>query len=417
MKYATLSSKKIWVLIGTRPEAIKQIPVYKALVEKFGKEAVALVGTGQHHQLIDQVLVPFETTMDFNFQLMLPQQTPTSLSAAILAKLNDVFLEIKPDWIVVQGDTTSAAMAGYAAFLNHIKVVHNEAGLRSYDMHHPFPEEANRRLLTTVSDVHMAPTTLAQDALIQEGVNPKTIFLTGNSGIDSFLKMLERQPSPRVEELLTLAGDKKIVFMTAHRRENQGEGMDQWFHALRIFFQKNPHLYLLYPMHPNQLALAATKRYLSDLHNVCAIDPLGYEDCCHLIAHSLFVVTDSGGIQEEAASLGKQVVVCRKKTERMEAVHAGFATLVGTDIEKIISGMNWALENSRPRLQQKGVPINHFQSLYGHGHSGKKIAEIIYEKSMLIAPTKVRQTTEECGNMEPERSVVVPLKHSYGHLL
>jgi UDP-N-acetylglucosamine 2-epimerase (non-hydrolysing) len=368
--------RKIWVLVGTRPEVIKQAPVYIACREQFGPDAVALIGTGQHRELLDQALAHFDLELDEDLGIMREGQTPTSSAAAILSGLEPLLLSDPPEWIVVQGDTTSAAMAAWAAFHAGVRVGHNEAGLRTYDLAQPFPEEANRKLISVVADEHFAPTEHARRALLAEGCADERIHVTGNPGIDALRMTLAKPQPPRVTELLEDSAyeGREIVLMTAHRRENRGKGMDEWFATLRDWLEQHLDLDLVYPMHPNRAGYAAAVEHLDRRPQVRLIEPLDYAETCHLLRHSRFTITDSGGIQEEGATLGVPVVVCRRVTERPEAVDVGAAYLASTDAAPLRLGLDWAYEHSATRDRDTFDPI------FGDGQAGPRIARLLAER-------------------------------------
>jgi UDP-N-acetylglucosamine 2-epimerase (non-hydrolysing) len=362
---------KIWVVVGTRPEVIKQVPLYWACQEKFGKDNVKLIGTGQHRELLVQALEHFGATLDANFEIMKPGQSLSKVAAAVLERFDEALDKEMPDWVIVQGDTTTAAMSAIAAFHRKVKVAHNEAGLRSHDLSNPFPEEANRKLISAIADLHLAPTELARSALLREGIDPTKIHVVGNTGVDALLWTLKLPCPDSIQRLLEQQAAKKRrpVLLTAHRRENAGAVMDKWFQALRKFLASHPELCLVYPVHPNNLAREYTRRHLEDLDNVIITTPFSYLETAHLLRSCKFVVTDSGGIQEEAATLGIPTVVCRKTTERMEAVHAGIATLVDPDnIDVLIREMG---RNSSLTAPQPLYP-------FGHGSSSPAIAKLLH---------------------------------------
>ncbi len=382
-----INKKNFWVLVGTRPEVIKQVPLYLELVKRYGKDKVALIGTGQHRELLDQALGHFNIKLDINLSIMTADQTLSSSSAAVLHGISGLFAYGKPKWMIVQGDTTSAAMAAWAAFQSGVKVAHNEAGLRSYNLQHPFPEEANRKLIGVIADLHLAPTEYACQALLREGVDPKKIFVTGNSGIDA-LKWTLSQPTPNsVNELLSDLNKDGLspVLVTAHRRENR-ESMDEWFQALRSFLDSNSHLAVICPLHPNHAAKEAAEKHLGGLKQARIIPAMDYGQTCHLLSRCSFVVTDSGGIQEEASTLGVPVVICRKTTERMEAVHAGVAILAGTEPHSILKGMEWAAK--KERVRRNGLVFN----IFGDGNSSARIADLFSSESP--NENRIRPTTK-----------------------
>lgn len=371
MDQESLTGKKIWILVGTRPDVIKQMPVYLACCEKFGRDKVALIGTGQHRELLDQALDHFDLHLNHDLQVMKSGGTLNELAAAILQGMELLLRVQTPDWLVVQGDTTSAAMACWAGFQNHVKVAHSEAGLRSYNLQHPYPEEANRRLISLVADLHFAPTKDAKNVLLAEGIDPDRVLLTGNPGIDALrmtLDMPESEVSREIRERIE-RDQLKAVLLTAHRRENKGEGMAQWFEALGRFLERHTDLALIYPIHPNLAASGPAEKFLASNPRVFMKSSLTYAETCHLLECCQFVVTDSGGIQEEAAALGIPAVVCRKATERHEAIRAGLARLAGTLTEQVLEAMEWAYQT--PRLKAK----ERFHSFYGDGYSAQRIAE------------------------------------------
>jgi UDP-N-acetylglucosamine 2-epimerase (non-hydrolysing) len=364
--------QKYWVVVGTRREAIKQIPLYLELVRLHGPGLVALISTGQHRELLEQVFRHFGVRTDANLDIMKPGQSLSESSASILTGMNNLFRLHRPEWLIVQGDTTSASMAALAGFQHRVRIAHNEAGLRTYDLDHPFPEEGNRRLISGIATLHFAPTVRAKDALLGEGITEDSIHITGNTGIDA-LKWTLEQPRPQsIDFVLRSIRSKGLrpVLLTAHRRENCA-GMDDWFRALSHFLRLNPHLGLIYPMHPNHLARAAAEKHLTSLPQAHLIAPLHYGESCHLLSQCEVVVTDSSGIQEEAATLGIPTVICRKITERMEAVDQGLARIAGTDPDSILSALSWAVTRGRP--SNDGL-CNH---LYGDGSAAKKIAALM----------------------------------------
>lgn len=383
MDTKALQGKRIWILVGTRPEVIKQVPLYLACRERYGQNGVALVGTGQHRELLHQALAPFGVQLDVNLDVMKPNQSLTRSAADILTGMDTLFAQTKPEWIVVQGDTSSAAMAAIAAFHHGVRVAHNEAGLRSYDLLQPFPEECNRKLIAVVADLHLAPTTKAMGALRKEGIPEDRMCLVGNTGIDAMMMMLARPAPAAAAELLTDIRKMNCapVLLTAHRRENKAERVDAWFRALAEFVEAHKDLVLVYPMHPNNIGRDAADRHLRKLDRVRIVEPLDYPSTCHMLQASRFVVTDSGGIQEEGATLGLPVVVCRNTTERAEAVEAGYARLVGTDVKAVLEGMEWAnTRGAQPRTQTWP---------FGDGKSSARIAALLERSEAALTPSDV----------------------------
>lgn len=364
----------VWVVVGTRPDVIKQAPVYLACRERLGADRVALVGTGQHRELLAQALSHFELELDFNLDVMEPDQPLTDVSAAIVGGFGTILRRAAPRYLVVQGDTSTAAMAAWAAFQEGVPVAHNEAGLRSFDLTSPFPEEANRRLISMVASLHFAPTERARDNLLAEHVAPDSIHVTGNPGVDALLFTLARPSGEEVAGLASAIADRgsKLVLLTAHRRENMGDPMDRWFAALADFVQSRPDLELVYPIHLNNAGRAEAARHLM-CDRVHLVQPLGYAATCQLLARCHFVITDSGGIQEEAAALDLSTVVCRTTTERPEAIDAGCAVLAGTTPEPLREALDWAYL----RGSGNGGPI---RPVFGDGRSGARIAELLEER-------------------------------------
>lgn len=363
------------MVVGTRPEVIKQAPVYLACRDLLGTAHVSLIGTGQHRDLLDQALAHFSLELDTDLHVMLPDQTPLDTAAAVLAGLEPLMVSRRPSAVVVQGDTTTAAMAAWAAFHHGIVVAHNEAGLRTGDLAQPFPEEANRRLISMVADLHFAPTEHARDVLLDEGIAPAAITVTGNPGIDAMRMTLDQPVPRRARELLDRAAGegRELIFMTAHRKENRGSRMEEWFSTLASFLDAHEELELVYPMHPNQAGAEAAHHHLREIPGVRLIEPLDYAETCHLLRRCRFVITDSGGIQEEASTLGVPVVVCRATTERPEAVVAGASFLAGTDPGPLSKGLSWAHELGGRRYPDALNPI------FGDGHAAPRIAQALQD--------------------------------------
>ena len=372
----------IWIIVGTRPECIKQAPVFSACGDALGADHVSLVGTGQHRDLLQTALDDFGLTLDVNFDIMRPEQSLPKVMAAVLTQFEELVQRRKPERVVVQGDTTTACAAALAAFQMGIEVAHNEAGLRSNDLKNPFPEEANRRIISSIADLHFAPTELAEAALLREGVSKGRIHVVGNTGIDSLFHMLEQEPPGEVVDLVRRikATERKIVLLTAHRREAKGAGMESLFRALKQFLSHESSVAVVYPVHPNALGEAAAQAHISDLTDqVHIVPPMSYRAICHVMSESYFLVTDSGGIQEEGATLGIPTVVCRRVTERRVAVEVGIARVAGLETEGIIAALEWAYKYGQRR---KGVWT---ARPFGDGTAGARIAAV-------LAAAKGRQT-------------------------
>ncbi|SNT13820.1 UDP-N-acetylglucosamine 2-epimerase (non-hydrolysing) [Micrococcales bacterium KH10] len=336
---------KVMPVYGTRPEGIKMAPIVKALQASPNFD-VHLVVTGQHREMLAQVNETFGIRPHDDLDIFAHGQGIEAVTTRTLERLTPLLKTEKPDIVIAQGDTTSAFAAGLAAFYQQIPVVHVEAGLRTPSIWSPFPEEGNRRLLTRISSLHLAPTSGSRDNLIAEGVDPDTIAVTGNTVIDAFLEVAQSQQSFESAELQGVGEDgRRIVLVTSHRRESWGDPMRRTASALRRLAQQEPDVQFVLPLHANPLVRDIFRPALEDLENVLLTEPLGYTDFSRLTAMSTLVVTDSGGVQEEAPSLGKPVLVLREDTERPEAVTAGTALLIGTDEELIVSKVTELLHN------------------------------------------------------------------------
>ncbi|WP_426734665.1 non-hydrolyzing UDP-N-acetylglucosamine 2-epimerase [Glutamicibacter sp. 2E12] len=337
--------KKIMPIYGTRPEAIKVAPIVKALKEADEFECVVVV-TGQHREMLDQVNELFGITPDYDLDVIQPRQTLNGLLTKTIAGLDEIFEKEKPDAVVVQGDTTTSTAGAIAAFYRGIPVVHAEAGLRSYDIFSPFPEEANRKLTSQIASLHLAPTSLSKRNLERETFKGNDIVITGNSVIDALLTVVEKKvpfSDPKLEELVS--SDKRIVLVTTHRRENQGEPMRGIGRALAKLSKAEPDVEFILPLHRNPAVREALLPEIDGLPNVTLTEPLAYGEFTRIIDASTVVLTDSGGVQEEAPSLGKPVLVMRLNTERPEAVTAGTVRLIGTDEKRIFESVTELLHD------------------------------------------------------------------------
>jgi UDP-N-acetylglucosamine 2-epimerase (non-hydrolysing) len=378
--------KKILLCFGTRPEAIKMGPLYHEL--KKSKFEVKVCVTAQHREMLDQVLDFFEIVPDYDLDLMQANQTLNGLSSKILFKIDEVFTIEKPDLVLIHGDTTTSSMVALAAFHLGIKVGHIEAGLRTYNKQAPFPEELNRQLTSRIADIHFTPTQQATQNLLQEGISINTIVQTGNTVIDALFWAInkikkENYSHPEIEKLKQLIPlYKKIVLVTGHRRENFGEGFQNLCEAL-LEISKRDDVVIVYPVHLNPNVKDIVYSLLSNKVNIQLIAPVSYPAFVWLMQQSFLIVTDSGGIQEEAPSLGKPVVVTRTVSERPEGVLAGFSTLVGTDTTKIINTIQNILDN----FTEFANPMNP----YGNGDASKRIVEYLRSSTL-------RQTQERLGS-------------------
>ena len=343
--------KRLLTVFGTRPEAIKMAPLTKMLAVSEQFDAKVCV-TGQHREMLDQVLDLFEIEPDFDLNIMKSGQTLNDVTTSILLGLKPVLEDFKPDVVLVHGDTATTFAASLAAYYQKIKVGHVEAGLRTGNIYSPWPEEANRKLTSAITNYHFAPTAGSKENLLAEGVSESDIIVTGNTVIDALFWVREKlQQDKSISEGLSskfdyLDPNKKLILVTGHRRESFGGGFERICEALRQIATMHPDAQILYPVHLNPNVQEPVNRLLNDLDNIFLIEPQEYLPFCYLMGRASIILTDSGGIQEEAPSLGKPVLVMRETTERPEAVDAGTVRLVGTDIELIVSQVNLLLTNS-----------------------------------------------------------------------
>jgi UDP-N-acetylglucosamine 2-epimerase (non-hydrolysing) len=362
---------RLLFVFGTRPEAIKMAPLLRHLRECPEAEATVCV-TAQHRQMLDQVLDWFEIKPNYDLDLMQPDQGLAGLTARVLQDVSEVIAEVRPDAVLVQGDTTTAMSAALAAFYHRIPVGHVEAGLRTQDIYNPFPEEVNRHLIGVMASYHFAPTETARQALLTENVPLESIYVTGNTVIDALYWTVAR---PRRLELNIPLNGNRLILVTAHRRESFGPDFEAICHALRAIVERNPDVRMIYPVHLNPNVQEPVRRILGNTDRLHLVDPLPYPDIAHLMARSTLVITDSGGIQEEAPALGKPVLVMRRTTERPEAVEAGTAKLVGTSTQQIISTAETLLHDA-DAYQEMANAV----SPYGDGHAAERIIHILIEQ-------------------------------------
>ena len=365
---------KILLIFGTRPEAIKLCPVVRGLREHPDKFDVRVCVTAQHREMLDQVLRAFDVTPDHDLDLMLPGQTLFQSTSRILAGLEPVLRDEKPAMAIVQGDTTTTLCGALAAFYARIPVAHVEAGLRTHDMSQPFPEEMNRVLAARLTALHFAATEKAAENLRAEGVSPASISVTGNTGIDAVLFVrdgLERG-ALRGSDWPQLDSSKKLIVVTAHRRESFGSGFERICRALAKIADRED-VQLVYPVHPNPNVQDPVQRYLAGHSHVRLIEPQSYVPFVDLMRRAYILITDSGGIQEEGPSLGKPILVLREKTERPEAVTAGTVKLVGTDEDRIVSEAARLLEDRGAYDQMSRV-----HNPYGDGRASERISALIH---------------------------------------
>jgi UDP-N-acetylglucosamine 2-epimerase (non-hydrolysing) len=371
-----LLNKKILIVFGTRPEAIKLAPVVHALIEDPQLDVKVCV-TAQHRQMLDQVLSLFCIVPDFDLNLMKPGQDLTDITSNVLLGMRDVFNQWLPDLVFVHGDTTTAMAASLASFYAKIPVAHVEAGLRTNDIYSPWPEEMNRRVVGRVASLHFAPTETARNNLLAEGIFPAAIHVTGNTVIDALLNVVKKidvNINQQFRERFSFLDEgKRLVLVTGHRRENFGQGFEDICKALREIANRSD-VEIVYPVHLNPNVQAPVHRILGDCNNIHLIEPLDYLPFVYLMNRAYLLLTDSGGIQEEAPSLGKPVLVMRDTTERPEAVDAGTVKLVGTDTFRIIAEVTQLLD--RNELYQS---MSHAHNPYGDGKAAQRICKIINE--------------------------------------
>lgn len=366
---------KVLTVFGTRPEAIKMAPLVKRLNQEPGIESVLCV-TAQHREMLDQVLDLFQLKPDYDLNIMQPNQTIGAITANVLKGMEEVFQIEKPDIVLVHGDTTTTFAASLAAFYNKVKIGHVEAGLRTYDKYSPYPEEMNRVMTSHLADFHFAPTDNNRNNLLKEGISDETIFITGNTVIDALLEVAGK---PYIFEDNILKNldfiNKRIITVTCHRRENLGDYMVSIFSAIRDLVQDFPDIEVVYPVHMNPKVRVTADEVLKGIDRVHLIEPLQYQPFVNLMAKSYLIITDSGGMQEEAPALGKPVLVVRRETERPEAVSAGTVKLAGVD-QKTIHDMAYELLFDASAHQRMANAINP----YGDGHAAQRIVDIIKGK-------------------------------------
>lgn len=367
--------KRILTVFGTRPEAIKMAPVVKALDESQALVSRVAV-TAQHRQMLDQVLQLFGIIPDYDLNLMTPGQDLTSMTSNILAGLKPILEDYQPDLIIVHGDTTTTLAASLAAFYKKIPVAHVEAGLRTHNIYSPWPEELNRKVTSSISALHFAPTSRARQNLIEEGVKAESIFVTGNTVIDALLEVVEQLEadsarSAALDRTLKIDSSRSLLLVTGHRRENFGRGFDQICSALETIAARND-VQIIYPLHLNPNVKGPVESRLGRLDNVQLIPPQGYLAFVQLMRRADVILTDSGGVQEEAPSLGKPVLVMRDNTERPEAVEAGTVKLVGTDEQSIVKETFELLNNTEAYEAMARV-----QNPYGDGQTAERIRSLV----------------------------------------
>ena len=360
--------KKIMLVFGTRPEAIKMCPLVNELKKRKSIETVVCV-TGQHRQMLDQVLEAFSVVPDYDLSIMKDKQTLFDVTVNILERIKTVLEEVKPDAVLVHGDTSTTFVTALACFYLQIPVGHVEAGLRTYNIYSPYPEEFNRQAVSIISQYNFAPTELSKQNLLKEGKNPESIYVTGNTAIDA-LKTTVRADYTHPE--LDWAKDSRLIMITAHRRENLGEPMRHMFKAIRRVMDEHPDVKAIYPIHMNPVVRELAQEYLGDDDRIHIIEPLDVLDFHNFLSRSYLILTDSGGIQEEAPSLGKPVLVMRDTTERPEGIAAGTLKLVGTEEETIYKEFSRLLSD-----KDEYEAMSKASNPYGDGHACERIADIL----------------------------------------
>ncbi|WP_085506066.1 non-hydrolyzing UDP-N-acetylglucosamine 2-epimerase [Thalassobacillus devorans] len=360
--------KKIMVVFGTRPEAIKMCPLVKELKARDHLETVVCV-SGQHREMLTQVLEAFDVIPDYNLSIMKDKQTLFDVTINILAKMKAVLEDEKPDVVLVHGDTSTTFVTALACFYLQIPVGHVEAGLRTYNLNSPYPEEFNRQAVGILAQYHFAPTEMSRDNLVNEGKDPSSIYITGNTAIDA-LKTTIRDDY--YHEQLDWASDSRLIMITAHRRENLGEPMENMFKAIKRIVDEHPDIKAIYPIHMNPVVREAANKILGNNERIRIIEPLEVLDFHNFLSRSYLILTDSGGIQEEAPSLGKPVLVMRDTTERPEGIAAGTLKLVGIEEENIYYYFKLLLEDEEAyrKMSQASNP-------YGDGFASKRIVDIL----------------------------------------
>lgn len=368
MEYIGYNMKKVMLVFGTRPEAIKMCPLVKELKSRKNIQTIVCV-TGQHKEMLNQVLNAFAVVPDYDLSIMQDKQTLFDITTNILNKIKDVLVKEQPNIVLVHGDTSTTFVTALASFYMQIPVGHVEAGLRTYNIYSPYPEEFNRQAVSILAKYNFAPTELSRDNLIKEGKDPNSVFITGNTAIDA-LKTTVRSDYKHPE--LDWADGSRLILITAHRRENLGQPMHNMFRAIRRVLEEFSDVKALYPIHLNPVVRQIAREELSGLDRIRMIEPLDVIDCHNIMARSYLILTDSGGIQEEAPSLGKPVLVMRDTTERPEGILAGTLKLVGTEEQTIYNNFKLLLED-----KTEYDKMSNASNPYGDGKAAQRIADII----------------------------------------
>jgi len=373
---------KVLISLGTRPEGIKMAPVIKELQKSPQKFDLVVCSTGQHKEMLGQVTDFFEIKPDIELNVMTQGQSLSMLSSKIIGSMEEVFNKVQPDIVLVQGDTTTAFLTAFIAFYQKIKIGHVEAGLRTYNKYSPFPEEINRQLVSKIADLHFAPTKNTYENLKKEGIDESSIILTGNTVVDAINwginKIENKSENERAEDVRYLAEllekDKKVILVTMHRRESFGEDVINISRALKLIAQKYSNINIAYPVHLNPNVSGPVNEILGNTQNIKLIKPLSYEPFLWLMNKSYFIITDSGGVQEEAPTLKKPVLVIRKFTERNESVELGISKLIGTDMDDIINNTSLLLDSEMEYKKMVAV-----SNPYGDGKASERIVSSILD--------------------------------------
>ncbi|WP_308462425.1 non-hydrolyzing UDP-N-acetylglucosamine 2-epimerase [Clostridium weizhouense] len=368
-----MSKTKVITIFGTRPEAIKMAPLVKELEKREEIESKVCV-TAQHREMLDQVLELFDIKPDFDLNIMKTRQTLTGITNKVLEGLEEIFQKEKPDMILVHGDTTTTFAGSLAAFYQQIRVGHVEAGLRTFNKYFPFPEEMNRKLTGSLADLHFAPTKGSKENLLREGINESDIYITGNTVIDAMEHTVEEDYKFVNEELQQIDFNKKVIMVTAHRRENWGEGIENICESLKKIVEENSEVQIVYLVHLNPVVKDVVFNKLGNMERVHLLPPLDTKETHNLMNKSFMVMTDSGGLQEEAPHLGKPVLVLRDVTERPEAVQYGTVKLVGTNIQNIVDEATKLINNT-----EEYIKMSKAVNPYGDGVASIRIADAIFK--------------------------------------
>jgi len=374
---------KIAIVFGTRPELIKIYPIITEARKYQNWIDLILISTAQHREMLDQIASLFQVVPDYDLDIMKHNQTISQINSQTLLKLERIYKETKPDIVLVQGDTTTTFSGALAAFYQKINIGHIEAGLRTTKKYYPFPEEINRRLTTVLTDYHFAPTENAKKLLLKEGIDKNNIYVTGNTVIDTLFLMQKKDITFSDHKInnIILNKNQRILLVTMHRRENWGKPLEDLCRSLLCINEKYDNVKIIFPVHKNPLIKAVVNKYLSGKKDIVLSDPLDYSEMANLIKYSTLILTDSGGIQEEAPALGKPVLILRNETERIEVIEKGFAKLIGTEPDKIINNVENLLSND---IEYKKMSCNK-RSPYGDGKAANRIIEFILFKYNYIS--------------------------------